>query len=210
MPLPLRTSQTSVLRRSFYQPTASACYQLPLRPSDTSSLTFLHLHWGPADTGSPALPHWEHVPTRLCCGVATAPQPLGKGPLPAVFGRSCFNPITQMGHLTSSGFISTPPQGCLQWHQVLICFHGNMSAMELHAVNVHLTGAGPSSGCVLSGKQLAEHLLAVKGEPHLGGPPLTSGLTLVGWGCLPGARTSLVHVLGHRNLILTLVNGVSL
>ena len=60
--------------------------------------------------------------------------------------------------------------------------------------NVHLTGARPSSGCVLSGKQLAEHLLGVKGEPHLGGPPLTSGLTLVGWGepspstHIPGAR----------------------
>ena len=99
-----------------------------------------------------------------------------------------------MGHITSSGFISTPPQGCLQWHQFLICFHGNMSAMALRAVNVHLTGARPSSGCVLSGKQLADHLLGMKGEPHLGGPRLTSGLTLVGLGepspstHIPGAR----------------------
>lgn len=85
-----------------------------------------------------------------------------------------------------------------------------MSDVELRAVNVHLTGGGPSSGCVLPGKQLAERLLAVKREPHLGGPTRTSGLTLVGAGCLPRASTSLGRVLGQRNLTLTLVSRVSL
>ena len=146
MPLPLRTSQTPVLRRSGHQPAAAACYQLPLRPSDTSSLTFLHPHWAPQTPGSPALPHWEHVPTPLPAVACHGLQPLSKGPLPAVFGWSWFNPITQVDHITSSGLISTPPRGCLQRHQFLVCFHGSMSAAELRAVNVHLTGEDRAAG----------------------------------------------------------------